>query len=92
MAGDWQTLVRPPVKVRDSMPLIQLLAFLREKRSHLALVYGPDNRLEGIVTLEDIIEEIVGEIYDELDDQYLMKMLATDPKVRALSSGASKQL
>ena len=66
--GEQKSLVeimRPIMFVPESMPVIELLAKFREKQLHIAMVMNEDNHLVGLVTLEDLIEEIVGEISDE---------------------------
>ena len=65
------TLFRPPWFVPDTTPLRKQLVAFRQRRQHLALVVNEYGDLEGLVTLEDIIEEIVGEIADERDVETL---------------------
>ena len=60
-------LCSPPWFVPDTTPLRQQLIAFRRQRQHLALVVDEYGDLEGLVTLEDVIEEIVGEIADEKD-------------------------
>jgi CBS domain containing-hemolysin-like protein len=68
LAGvDLTTLFRPPWFVPDTTPLRKQLVAFRQRRQHLALVVNEYGDLEGLVTLEDVIEEIVGEIADERD-------------------------
>ena len=55
---------------------------MQERRSHMALVVSPENQCEGIVTLEDILEEVVGEIRDEDDDGKIRKVFAARAKAR----------
>lgn len=62
-----QDVIRPILAVPESAPLRQLLADLREAHTHLALVVDEHGGMAGIVTLEDIVEELVGEIRDEYD-------------------------
>ena len=64
---DWSQLVHEPVIVPESMPLTALLRTFQEARFHLAIVIDEYGGVEGIVTLEDVIEEVVGEILDESD-------------------------
>ncbi|HYZ25854.1 MAG TPA: hemolysin family protein [Geminicoccaceae bacterium] len=64
---DLTTLFRPPWFVPDTTPLRKQLVAFRQRRQHLALVVNEYGDLEGLVTLEDVIEEIVGEISDERD-------------------------
>ncbi|MEM9056239.1 MAG: hemolysin family protein [Pseudomonadota bacterium] len=64
---DWNALQRPPLVVPDSAPLIQLLRTFQESRRHLAIVVDEHGTALGILTLEDVLEEIVGEIADESD-------------------------
>jgi CBS domain containing-hemolysin-like protein len=58
-------IIRPIMFVPETMPVIELLATFREKQLHIAMVMNEENQLTGLVTLEDLIEEIVGEISDE---------------------------
>ncbi|MFB9236624.1 hemolysin family protein [Plantactinospora siamensis] len=58
---------RPPLLLPDSLPVVQALRRFKSERQHIALVVDERGAVDGIVTLEDVLEEIVGEIYDEND-------------------------
>jgi CBS domain containing-hemolysin-like protein len=62
-------LVREPRYVPTSMGVLDLLAEMRATRTHLAIVVDEYSGTEGLVTIEDLVEEIVGEIEDEHDDE-----------------------
>ncbi|MEQ8207768.1 MAG: hemolysin family protein [Woeseia sp.] len=64
----WSELVREPVVVPESMPLTGLLRTFQNERMHMAIVVDEYGGVEGIVTLEDVLEEVVGEILDETDE------------------------
>ena len=59
------SLLRPLVRVPLEMPADRLLATLREKRTHQAFVVTADNRVAGLVTLEDVVAELLGDMADE---------------------------
>jgi len=61
-------LVRKPIFIPNSTKVDALIELLQEKNSHLAFVVDEYGGLDGIVTMEDALEELVGEIYDEHDD------------------------
>lgn len=71
-AGDTEKPVhsigRTPEFVPENQKIDQLLLLLRKNKRHLAIVVDETGYWQGIVTLEDLIEELVGEIYDELDE------------------------
>ncbi|MEV5691826.1 hemolysin family protein [Micromonospora globbae] len=69
--------VRPPMLLPDSLPVVDALRQFKAERQHIALVVDERGAVEGIVTLEDILEEIVGEIYDETDRD--VRAVRTDP-------------
>jgi CBS domain containing-hemolysin-like protein len=62
------TLLREPLFVPESMGVIELLARMRSQRTHLAIVVDEFGGTEGLVTIEDVVEEIVGDIEDEHDE------------------------
>ena len=69
---NWTSLVRTPFFVPESKMIDDLLKEFQDKKIHLAIVVDEYGGTSGIVTLEDIIEEIVGEINDEFDDDGIM--------------------
>jgi gliding motility-associated protein GldE len=66
---DWTSLLRAPFFVPENKKLDDLMAEFQEKKVHLAVVVDEYGGTSGIVSLEDVIEEIVGDISDEFDDE-----------------------
>jgi magnesium and cobalt exporter, CNNM family len=66
---DWQKLLRPAYFVPEAKMIDTLLKDFQEKHVHIAIVVDEYGGTEGLITLEDIIEEIVGEISDEYDEE-----------------------
>jgi magnesium and cobalt transporter len=64
-----RTLLRPAVFVPESKRLNELLRDFRSNRNHLAIVIDEFGNVAGLITIEDVLEEIVGEIEDEFDDK-----------------------
>lgn len=69
---NWQSIIRPPFFVPENKKIDDLLREFQHKKIHLAIVVDEYGGTSGIVTLEDVIEEIVGEINDEFDDDDLI--------------------
>ena len=69
---NWTSLIREPYFVPENKKLDDLLLEFQDKKNHLAVVVDEYGGTSGIVTLEDIIEEIVGDISDEFDDEDLI--------------------
>ena len=69
---DWYSLLRAPLFVPENKKLDDLMVEFQEKKIHLAIVVDEYGGTSGVVSLEDIIEEIVGDISDEFDDDDLI--------------------
>jgi len=69
---DWKSLLREPFFVPENKKLDDLMAEFQEKKVHLAVVVDEYGGTSGLISLEDIIEEIVGDISDEFDDEELI--------------------
>jgi len=79
--GNWTRLMRQPLFVPTARGALDVLADMRSSRVHLAVVVDEYSGTEGIITFEDLVEEIVGEIEDEHDD-------APTALLRPLENGA----
>jgi CBS domain containing-hemolysin-like protein len=66
---DWHTLLRPPYFVHEHKLIEDLLQEFQHKRIHFAVVVDEFGGTSGIVTLEDILEEVIGDIKDEFDEE-----------------------
>ena len=68
----WQKLLKPPFYVPENKKLDDLLKEFQQKKTHLAVVVDEYGGTSGVITLEDVIEEIVGDISDEFDDEEMI--------------------
>ncbi|HEU5325868.1 MAG TPA: hemolysin family protein [Candidatus Limnocylindria bacterium] len=76
---DVRDLVRPPVYVPESKPVDDLLHEMQVAKRHIAIVVDEYGGTAGLVTMEDVVEEIVGEIQDEYDtEEPMLENLSTD--------------
>jgi len=73
-----EALIREPRYVPESMGVLDLLAEMRATRTHLAIVLDEYSGTEGLVTIEDLVEEIVGDIEDEHDEEPDALLVALD--------------
>ncbi|MES2404841.1 MAG: transporter associated domain-containing protein [Pseudomonadota bacterium] len=78
-ALDVRALLRRAVMIPESMRLNVLLAEFRRSRNHMAVVVDEYGGVAGLVTIEDVLEEIVGEIDDEHDDAVPPKLIVAQP-------------
>jgi putative hemolysin len=78
IAFDWKTLIRVPFFVPENKKLDNLLKDFQNMKSHLAIVVDEYGGTSGLVSLEDVIEEIVGDISDEFDDEPLNYSIIDD--------------
>jgi CBS domain containing-hemolysin-like protein len=76
------SLLRPIVRAAETTPADRLLAFLREYRSHQALVVDAAGSVVGLITLEDVVAELLGGIADEFKGPTLRALVLTDGRVR----------
>ena len=76
------SLLRPIVRVPESMAADRLLTFLRERRSHQALVTDGDGAVVGLITLEDVVGELLGGVADEFKAAQLRPMRLSDGRLR----------
>lgn len=73
---NWIGIVRPVLRVQPTEPILATLRMMQAKRNHMAIVVAPTGENLGIVSLEDISEEIWGDIFDEDDDSSIRKIFA----------------
>jgi CBS domain containing-hemolysin-like protein len=77
---DIRKLIKPPYLVPETMRIVDLLRAFQAKKNHMAIVTDEFGGVRGLITLEDVLEEIVGEIDDEYDKE--------EPQWRALQDGS----
>lgn len=79
---NWPTIIRPTMYVYGTDSVLRTMRMMQDKKSHMAIVVNDTHQLLGIVTLEDLIEEVIGDIYDEDDDGKIRKIYAAKAKGR----------
>jgi len=89
---DWSRLVIEPIIVPETATVDTMLRTFKEARRHMAIVIDEYGDVQGIVTLEDVLEEIVGDIMDESDRPAVAIWPQEDGSVHALASTALREL
>ena len=78
----WSGLLKPIVRVIDTMPADKLLTFLRERRSHQGLVVDSAGAVVGLITVEDVVSELLGGVSDEFKTTQMRALRMADGRVR----------
>lgn len=91
-AIDWKQVVREPLIIPETKPLNSLLQAFRSAEQHMAIVVDEYGGTEGIVTLEDVLEELVGDIIDESDQPIEDLWPQKDGAVHALATIEMRRL
>jgi putative hemolysin len=77
----WQGVLRPTIKVFETEKILEAFLRMQEKHTPLAVVINKDEQYVGVITIEDILEEVVGDINDIADNSKTSKMLSNRPKI-----------
>ncbi len=89
---DWDELTSPLLVVPETKPLDQVLRLFQAERKHLAIVVDEYGGTQGVVTLEDVLEEIVGEIEDETDRVERQIVKLADGSIRCRAFAETRKL
>lgn len=81
---NWQSIIHTALFVQPTDSALGVMRLLQDKKIHMAIVVSPSGERLGIVTLEDILEEVVGDIFDEDDDGRVRKVYAAKVKSRVI--------
>jgi putative hemolysin len=76
--GSLRSMLKPVLRVPMSTPILKLLQAMQRKSIHIAIIKDEYGHTQGMVTLEDILEELVGEIRDEFDSEELSALVQLD--------------
>ena len=68
-ASSWRKCIRPVYRIPDTKGVKELLVELRQKQIHFSVVLNEHGEVVGVITLEDLVEQIVGDIFDEFDNR-----------------------
>lgn len=77
----WQSLIRSVQSFKSNEKLLNIFVRLQEKRQHLAIISDVEGEFLGIITLEDVIEEIVGDIFDEVEESNSLKLILSRSRI-----------
>ena len=80
-SADAFSIARVPLYVPENQKVDLLLPLLRREKQHMAVVVDETGYLQGVVTLEDLLEELVGEIYDEVDELPNQQMILAEDSI-----------
>ncbi len=83
---EWKSIIRPAVTIMSSDSALKVMRQLQEKRHHMAVVMDQNSLPLGMVTLEDILEEIVGDIYDEDDDGRIRNAIISKTRIKTMQT------
>jgi putative hemolysin len=81
---EWTSIIRPCITITNLNSALGVMRLMQEKRSHMAIVAAPNGEVVGVLTLEDILEEVVGDIFDEDDDGRIRQILSSKVKDRVI--------
>ena len=77
----WQSIIRSVQTFKSNEKLLNIFLKLQEKKQHLAIISDKEGIFLGIITLEDIIEEIMGDIFDEVEESTALRMLLARTRI-----------
>lgn len=78
----WQGILRPALVISEKEKVLEAFLKMQEKRQQIAVVINEENHFIGIITLENILEEIVGDIHDDLDRNKITALLSNRSKIK----------